>query len=42
MNAFGPEGALGNIIDLFFKGNINRMASLSIKVQQFLRGKLFH
>jgi hypothetical protein len=31
VKAFGPEGTLGDIIDVSFKGNIDRISILSVK-----------
>jgi hypothetical protein len=42
VKAFGPEGALRDIINLSLKGDISGPTVLSIKRGQFLWGKLFH
>jgi hypothetical protein len=42
VNAFGPERALRNIINIPLKGNIDRVPILPVESQQFFRSYLFH
>jgi hypothetical protein len=41
VEAFGPKGALRDIVDLSLKGDIDGLPFLSVKRYQFFWGKFF-